>query len=459
MSGFDDQRNSGAGAPSTVPLGDNGETAALVEQARNSGGGFDYGSDRAIASPPNWASQESEQLYQGAIVNNDPATAESTGQLWKAHGDELHQAANDLYNAIAELGNAWVGQGAASAQGALVGIAGSSQQAGDAAHTMANRMAQQAAAAAEVKKMPAPKNFDPGRQTAAMLAGGPAAMVNDMKAQADEARAVHEQQVQYFNAYTQAMAEVDDSTPSFGPESLGLPPDGAIGATKASSVAGSTSIVGAYGGGALGPVAGLAGTGVDGGRGSAFGAHLGEIGGAAAGAGTAGPGAGAPGAPGAPAPGVVSGAGVAPAAHTTAVSTSSSDGGSAALGVGLGLAGAGLGAAAGKAVLGRGNKTAAKQESDETAAASTDQAQQQGHSAAGATPQGQLMSPNGTIGGSAGTPPPGMGGMGAAGAEGAEDEEHKRASYLVEADPDSAFGANVSTAPPVIGAWADEDEE
>src|SRR5437879_1070000 len=122
---------SGGTPSSPVPLGDNGEAAAIVQQARNSAGGFDYGSDRAIGSPPNWASQESAQLYRGATVNNDPASAEATGQTWQAHGDELHQAANDLYNAITELGNAWVGQGAGFAQGALVGIANSSQQAGD----------------------------------------------------------------------------------------------------------------------------------------------------------------------------------------------------------------------------------------------------------------------------------------------------------------------------------------
>ncbi|GAB3006004.1 hypothetical protein LWP59_36360 [Amycolatopsis acidiphila] len=457
MSGFDDQRDStGSGTPtSSVPLGDNGQSAAIVQQARSGAGGFQYGSDRAIGSPPNWASQESTQLYQGATVNNDPASAEATGQVWKGHGDELHQAANDLYNAITELGSAWVGHGAGAAQGALVGIANSSQQAGDAAHTMSSRMVQQAAAAAEVKKMPAPKEFDPAKQTAAMLAGGPAAMVADMKQQADEAKSVHAQQVQYFNAYTQAMSEVDNSTPSFGPDSLGLPPDGTFGATKASSVSGPGSMAGAPAVGSLGPAPGMQLGGVDSSGGaSAFGAHLGAVGQAGGPAGVG----GAAGGPVPAGPGVVSGAGVAPAAQTTPVPTSSSGGG-AALGVGLGLAGAGLGAAAGKAALGRGSKTGAKQNPDETAAASTDQAQQQGHSAAANAPQGPVVSPNGTIGGG-NTPPPGMGGMGGAGAQGGEeDKEHTRASYLVEADPDEAFGANVATAPPVIGAWSDEDEE
>jgi hypothetical protein len=448
---------SGGTPTSSVPLGDGGQSAAIVQQARSSGGGFDYGSDRAIGSPPNWASQESTQLYQGATVNNDPATAETTGQAWKSHGDELHQAANDLYNAVSELGNAWIGHGAASAQGALVGIANSSQQAGDAAHTMSSRMVQQAAAAAEVKKMPAPKEFDPAKQTAAMLAGGPAAMVADMKQQADDAKSVHAQQVQYFNAYTQAMSEVDDSTPSFGPQSLGLPPDGTIGATKASAVGGSSSILGAYGGGSLGPMTGLSVNGGDlgGGRVAAFSGQLGDLGQAGPG-GVGGP--GVPGAPPAGVPGSVSSAGAAPT-PATPVPTSSGGGSGTALGIGLGLAGVGLGAAAGKTVLGRGTKSGAKANPDETAAASSDQAQQ-GHSASANMPQSQsMLSANGTIGGTNTPPAAGMGGMGGGGAQPVEDEEHTRASFLIEADPDEAFGANVATAPPVIGAWADDEDE
>src|SRR5262245_62105603 len=115
----DSSSASSSSAGSVVQLGDNSQSAAIVAQAQSASGGFDYGSDRAIASPPNWASQESEQLYRGATENNDPATAEATGQQWSSHGDELHQAATDLYNAITELGNVWIGNGAASAQGAL----------------------------------------------------------------------------------------------------------------------------------------------------------------------------------------------------------------------------------------------------------------------------------------------------------------------------------------------------
>ncbi|MGH3517070.1 MAG: hypothetical protein ACRDQ7_06550, partial [Haloechinothrix sp.] len=203
---------------------DNSTSEALVASARSGRDDFDFGDDRAIVNPPNWHSQESTQLYQGAISNNDPGSVDATGHAWMDHGNELEQVAGDLYNAIAELGGAWIGQAAGAAQASLVGIANSSGIAGDAARTMGSRMVEQAAAAAEVKKMPAPVEFNADRAMTALLAGGPAAMTADMKAQSDAAKDVKAQQVAYYNAYTAAMSAVDSKTPSFGPESLGLKP-------------------------------------------------------------------------------------------------------------------------------------------------------------------------------------------------------------------------------------------
>jgi hypothetical protein len=40
-----------------------------------------------------------------------------------------------------------------------------------------------------------------------------------------------------------------------------------------------------------------------------------------------------------------------------------------------------------------------------------------------------------------------MGGRG----QGEDDDEHQRASFLVEGDPDAVFGTDEMTAPPVIG--------
>jgi hypothetical protein len=40
--------------------------------------------------------------------------------------------------------------------------------------------------------------------------------------------------------------------------------------------------------------------------------------------------------------------------------------------------------------------------------------------------------------------------MAAGKGQGGEDEEHRRASYLQEADPESVFGTDERSAPPVI---------
>ncbi|SEF29312.1 hypothetical protein SAMN05421837_104636 [Amycolatopsis pretoriensis] len=445
---------------SLVPLGDNASSQNIVDNARGSAGGFDMGSDRAIANPPNWNAQASQQLYNGAVNNNDPGTAEATGHAWSHHGSELKQASDHLYNAISELGNAWVGRGAAGAQGALVAIANSGSQASDAAHTMSDRLARQAAAAAEVKKMPAPKDYDPKQSMAAALAGGPAALIADQKAQADAANDVKAQQVAFFNAYTKAMSEVDSSTPSFGPESLGMKPTGSHNSV---SFGGIGSV------GSTGPVQGLSGAGgaVFASNGAGFGGHGGAF--DAQHAGVVGPnGVHGAGGFGHDAAALGSDGGVGGTAAGTGTGTSTGaghvttgagqpGGGSplSKIGMGLGIGGAagGLGALASRA-LGKGGKSGAK--ANDTSLASAE-----GQSAASAqAPQQGLVSSAGTIGGQ--TPPPmnpGMGGMAPHGAQGEQDEEHTHASFLIEADPDAAFGADQATPPPVIGAWSEDDED
>lgn len=456
---------SGYGTSSSVPapgsavaMGSNSTADDIVASARSSSGGFEIGGDRAIANPPNWQAQESHQLYIGATTDNDPGTAESTGQHWAKHGTELKQASDDLYNAITELGNVWVGQGAAGAQGALVAIANSGTQASDAAHTMADRLARQAAAAAEVKKMPAPRDYDPKQAMTAALAGGPAALAADQKAQADAANDVKAQQVAFFNAYTQAMSEVDSSTPSFGPDSLGMKPTAthfngnsfnnvnnightdAPGALSSPASFGTVGAHGAFGGTGVAGHGAPAHVSADSGK---YGTSGFEGGGGALGAG-AGAGVGV---------GAGSGVGAAPVAPAAPASSGGSGLGAA---LGLGAIGAGAGFAGGK--LGEGNRSGSrKEEEGKTSAASEHQS---GQSAASAAPQQQGVVPaSGTIGQPQGGMNPMGGGMGGAGAHGAGegDEEHTHASFLIEPDPDDAFGANQATPPPVIGAWSDDD--
>src|ERR1700709_2653019 len=103
----------GTDTGTSIPLGDSSATSDIVAQARGRSDGFEMGGARGISNPPNWNSQESDQLYLGATQNNDPGTAEATGHIWTTHGQELSQASNDLYTAISELGSVWIGQGAA----------------------------------------------------------------------------------------------------------------------------------------------------------------------------------------------------------------------------------------------------------------------------------------------------------------------------------------------------------
>ncbi|RSM41668.1 hypothetical protein DMA12_23925 [Amycolatopsis balhimycina DSM 5908] len=458
---------SGGNPGSVVQLGDNSASQNIVADARGRSDGFDMGSDRAIANPPNWNAQASQELYNGAVNNNDPGTAETTGHAWAHHGNELKQASDHLYNAIAELGNAWVGKGAAGAQGSLVAIANSGSQASEAAQTMSDRLARQAAAAAEVKKMPAPKDYDPKQAMAAALAGGPAALIADQKVQADAANDVKAQQVAFFNAYTKAMSEVDSSTPSFGPESLGMKPTASHNSVSFTGIdsVGSAGQVQSLPGGAGGAVFASGGTGF-GGQGGAFGAQhtavgpnathgaggfgheaAAALGGDALGGTAAGTGTGT-------GTGVGTGAGqVAPGG---AQHGGSNPLGKVGMGLGIGGLAGGLGALASRA-LGSGSKSGAKAKNDTTLAS----ADGQGQSAASAqAPQQGVVSPAGTIGGQ--TPPPmnpGMGGMAPHGAHAEQDEEHTHASFLIEADPDEAFGANQATPPPVIGAWSEDDED
>ncbi|EHR63507.1 hypothetical protein [Saccharomonospora cyanea] len=441
-------RGYGAGSAPTnvdaVMRDESAEVADLVNRARSRSDGFQYGDDRAIGSRPNWAARDSEQLYAYATVNNEPGTAEELGQTWGNHSGELSRIADDLYNAIKELGAAWIGEGAGAAQGALVGIANSSAQASEAAKTMQDRLGQQAAAAAKLKTMPQPKEFDPGAETAAMLSGGPAAMVKDLKEQHAAAQAVKAQQIAFLEAYTEELSQIDGTTPSFGPESLGLKPLtggvaveartlGAVGTFALSSAEGGTP---SARGATPGVAAVSAGVDVAGGSDAAQGGRAHHV----AGAGT----------------GV--GAGQMPAAPA---------GGGFNVGASLGAAAAGgaLGYAGLKATksLSAGKRSGAKSPATSETVASANQSGSTAPNAGTPVPvqnQGVAAAASGVVGANppATAAPMGMGGMGAAGARPEEEKEHTHASFLIEPDPDATFGATEAAAPPVLGAWGPDDE-
>ncbi|TQJ04504.1 hypothetical protein [Amycolatopsis cihanbeyliensis] len=440
------------GGGNAVRLGDNSETSQIVEHARGRQDGFEYGADRAIGSPPNWPGRTSQQLYHAGTVNNRPDTAQSLAHSWTRHGSALDQVATELYTAISELGAAWIGQGAGAAQGTLVAIANSSAQAGEAARVMGDRMQQQAAAAEEVKKMPPAVEHDPGAAMSEKVQQGPAELVKDAKPDDEAAKAVKAEQIRFLEAYTKAMSDVDDSTPSFAPESIGLKP-------MSPDTGGDVGPVGGFAG--PGGLPGHTGAGVPGA--AIAGGHVAAAGSVDSSVGSSGYAAG-----GAPVGGQSLGAG---SAMGSAAPAASGSGAPAGAGAGLGAAAVGGGVGfAGARALGQGNRSGSKQQSDrdrseETGETEASLNQGQGSSAAAIAPQQNqgVVSSGGTIGGGAHPPAAGApmgGGMGGMrGGQQQQEEEHTHASFLIEPDPDDAFGANEATPPPVIGAWANEAEE
>ncbi|KZB83336.1 WXG100 family type VII secretion target [Amycolatopsis regifaucium] len=441
----------GESSSTPVQLGDSGQSENIVASARGRSDGFEVGADRVITNPPNWENAPTSQdLWNQANIGNDPSTATALSQTWSSHGSQLSQASNDLYNAISELGAAWIGQGAASAQGALVAIANSGSQASEAAVTMSDRLQKQADAATKVKLMPKPTDYSPEKAMGQALAAGPLGMVTDQKPLADQDKEVRAEQARFLEAYTKEMSEVDSSTPSFGPESLGMKPTATH---NSASFSGVGNVGGGINPGAVSGTPVLAGThgygGVQGAQHAAA-VHGGPDSGVFSQAGYT---------PAAPASGVAAGpgAGVSSGSGVPMSSPAPSAGGGNGLGQALTAAalGGGLGYAGAKA-LGQGNKSGAK-ETDSTDAAATDNAPAQS-AASQAVPQQGIVSSSGTIGGAATPPMQGMGGGMGMGAQAEQEEEHTHASFLIEPDPDDAFGANEATPPPVIGAWTEDDD-
>jgi hypothetical protein len=399
-----------------------------ARQAAELGSDVRMGDDRVIGDTPNWASYESTQLYNFATQKNSPYTADDLGRAFNEGGNSLADAANGLLDAVSRLDGAWTGVASDSAKTALQPLATAAGVAGQTAQLMGVRMSQQSVAASEVRKLPPPKEFNQQQQLNAMLAGGPVAMQQDLQAQKDAADTVKREQISYLTTYTQSMSSVDAQTPSFVPpeeqigggggggggftgervniQTVGTPTPNVSGNTDDSSTIKNPGNTGQNGPGFTVNDPGADQSGVNPGSTTGSSAHtplstptpstFGPTGGPLPAA-TSGPGAG--GGPG------FAGFGIP---------------GSAGVGAGAG-AGAGGGAGSGS---GGGNSAARP-----------------------VAPTG--MSPTGSAAGRGGSG--GMGGAPRGKGEDEEDKEHERPAYLVEGDPESAFGSDQMTAPPVIG--------
>lgn len=395
-------------------------TAELAPEVR-------MGDDRAIGDTPNWDGYSSKALHDAATLQNDPTTADNLGRAFNDGGNSLAEAANALFEAVNALDGAWSGVAADSAKSALSPLAQAAGVAGQTAQLMGVQMSQQSAAASEVRKLPPAKEFDQQQSLNAMIAGGPAAMQADMKAQKDAADAVKREQVSYLNAYTKALAAVDEQTPSFVPpkERIGGGGGGGGGFSGGSVSIPGTNDPSLYSRGSTStgaptnPHTGGLAPGSDGGffdnDGSTDQSGYAPVP-SGLGTGTSGYNPAPSHAPTSFGPGGVPGG---------APSSSVPGAGAGGFGGGFGSFGGGAGGAGGAGTGGPGN--------------------------AGATgPKG--VTPSGMTGaGGRGGPGGGMAGAPRGKGDREEDDEHNRPAYLVEGDPESAFGNDQLTAPAVIG--------
>jgi hypothetical protein len=384
------------------------------------------GDDRALTDTPNWDGFDSEQLYNFATQGNTPSTADNLGRAFNTGGNSLADAANGLLDAVTRLDGAWTGVAAESASDALTPLAKAAGQAGQTAQMMGVQMSRQSLAASEVRKLPPAQKFDQKQSLTAMLAGGPAAMQADLKAQKDAAEAVKREQISFLATYTKTMSSVDAQTPSFVPPPARKINPGAGGDAKitGSPVGYSGRIGGADQGTSTGAPSGgftgaAPGAGLDSPDGSDGGGDF-ALPGSLPGTSTAGfsPGSTAP----VSAPGVSAGG----APHLAGPSAGAGGFGGAFGNFGAGAGGTAAGAGAGAAAGGTGENA---------------------RGGAGSRGAGAMGMPGAVPGGRGGA---GMGGAGGR-RQDEEDDEHERPSFLVEGDPDATFGSDQLSAPPVIG--------
>ncbi|MFC5286796.1 hypothetical protein ACFPM7_07015 [Actinokineospora guangxiensis] len=406
----------------------------------------EMGNDRVVV-PQNWESRTSTQLYLGATDKNVPTSADDLGRGFTEGGNRLAEAANRLLDAVTALDHAWKGDAAEAARNALTPLAKRTGAAGISAQFMGTAMSDQALAAAKVRNMPEPAEFDrDAAMTEALANPNPTAGMADMQAKEQAAQKVKAEQVRYMTEYTTTMAEIDARTPTFVPPPERGIDDGGGGGFRGGRGVGYDETFTGGGNGPGGSTGGDRASGFAPGRGGANAPGIfvplpGENGFEGTDLSGYNPGTPTPNQPG-----------INPGAGPALTPTGSGPGGAPAPVGQFGGRGAG-GPGAGRAPMsgyapkpatpggaGTGNPGAARPGTGGPGVAG-----RPGGPGAGATGgRGAAAAGAGGRGGA-------MGGAGGRGANGEEDGEHQRPSYLVEPDAEATFGTDQVTAPPVIG--------
>jgi hypothetical protein len=440
---------------------------------------------RSAPQPPgtNYAAMSHQQLYDAVTQNVDAGQIGNTAAGWDQSSQDLIEASqNNASQALAISEQAWTGPNAEKARASVAALANVVGQAGQASQVSAQLYKQQAAALQTAKNsIPVP----PAQPFSAATARQQLMTVTDPLQAANLAaqdhaqfaaqQAAHQQAIEVVSNYDKVVAQTSQNQPAFAPApqvakpgggpSAGTPnlPGGAGGAGGGN---GAPHLGNAMGGGWSAPTSHGGASGGNSappslGAPAAAGPPIGTTGGGSGGTGLSGfPGAPTPGGQSGVGPGGSSGVpgggstgfgqsptgqglasgsgdpGLIPPMGGMPVGGSGGTGGAGGLGSGGGYrAGGGFGPGGSGSSGGSGGAGGSGARSGVGATGAAAEESAMGGEAA-ATRGG------GAVGG-------GMGG--GRGGKGVEDGEHKRASFLLEPDPNAFFGTDEKTAPPVIG--------
>jgi hypothetical protein len=435
----------------------------------------------------NYLTYSHDALY--GMVNNglDAGQVGSSSQAWNKVSNSMVNISKTLNTAATSTESSWTGNAADSARSFHAGVSGWTGSASESAQLVSDNMFNQSTAAQSAKSnvpKPVPYSFNDELKDF-FTAPNPAVGMNTINDKLAAQQTAHQAAATAVQSYDNSLSQSAGQMPAMSPPPTFNPSAGGGPGTGGGGGGGGTVGGGGGptfpGGGAVGGAGGGAGSGGGGagggggfggvplppgrGGGSGSGNNGGGTGGTGPGTTTSGAGTGGfgPGSPG------FNGGGNGPVGVGSDPSGGFGmpvggfgggfgGGGGGGTGGGSGFGGGGAGGAGGggagggglgKSGFGPGGSGGAVGDNSSSAAGARSAA---GAAAAEESALGRGVAGTRGMAGEPGGSGAGAGGMGAGrGQRGKDDEEHKRASYLVEADPDSIFGTDERTVPPVIG--------
>ncbi|HEY0804313.1 MAG TPA: hypothetical protein VGD84_04585, partial [Pseudonocardiaceae bacterium] len=429
----------------------------------------------------NYLSYSHDALYNMVNTNLNAGQVGSGSHAWNQVSNSMVTISKTLQSAAATTESSWTGNAADAARSFHTGVAGWTGTTSESAQLVSDNMYNQSVAAQSAQSaVPKPVPYSFANELKDFFtAPNPIAGMNTVNQKLAAQQQAHQAAAHAVQSYDSSLGQsagkmpAMSQVPTFNPTAGGGAPGGGGGpGGGAPGGGGGPTSPGGAGGGGIGGTGSGGGSGGHGFVGSPPmrpGPGAGGQGGSGGGSGNGpnplppntitdpswtNPAGGGPGSPGFPGTGTGPGGtggpgggfGMPPVGGFGAPGFGGGGSGSGGAGRGAGFGGTGgSGYGGGKGGgFGPGGSAATAGDPNSSSAGA--------RSAAGAAAAEESALGRG-IAGTRGAGQPGMGGpMGAGGGgRGKDDEEHKRPSFLVEADPDSIFGTDERTAPPVIG--------